>query len=412
MDALSWRPLGEADLPALTALAGACLSADGGQPFADSPPFLGSCYLADARTYAGFDAAVLVCVSSLREPAPGTVPANALPAWGQADPARFHAVYEASFRERPGFPGWPRARWIERISDDEDFRADWTLLATVGGADAGFVVAAAGGWIAQVGVVPAARGANLGALLIAEAVRRMRSAGETTITLNVNVNNPRAAALYRRLGFIRAGRRAKYEVADPASPAGPSGQRGSQVRRSRSAAGSRTGASRRWPPISMITSAVRARAVPLPQAQGLEVGVPTFTWFTQFGTDVSVNFVRPSLVQTLSFSAALVMHSLNACCSAGGTMAWRQLTSSVRPEEEASPLTPVFEMQAVACSFAFATADDDATGVVVPDPLPGLLVVLLLQPAIAAAVIAANTAAAITVRTCCFPDITNPPGMS
>jgi mycothiol synthase len=289
MDALSWRPLSEADLPALAALAGACLSADGGQPFADSPSFLASCYLTGARTYAGFDGAVLVGVSSLRELAPGTVttglvhpdwrrrgigghafdwaasqagaggiraqtealssgahalylsrglsqvfaedvmrlPAAAelppvqppaslvLSRWGQADPERFHAVYETAFRERPGFPGWPRARWIERISDDEDFRADWTLLATVRGADAGFVVAAAGGWIVQVGVVPAARGASLGALLIAEAVRRMRSAGETTITLNVNVNNPHAAALYRRLGFIYAGRRAEYEVANP-----------------------------------------------------------------------------------------------------------------------------------------------------------------------------------------------------
>jgi ribosomal protein S18 acetylase RimI-like enzyme len=44
----------------------------------------------------------------------------------------------------------------------------------------------------------------------------MRAAGETSITLNVNVNNPRAAALYRRLGFIGVGRRARYQA--PASP--------------------------------------------------------------------------------------------------------------------------------------------------------------------------------------------------
>ena len=132
--------------------------------------------------------------------------------WGQADPARFFAVYAAAFRARPGFPGWPPARWIEWISDDEDFRADWTLLAALGGADAGFVAAAAGGWITQMGVVPAARGKNIGAWLITEAVRRMRAAGETAITLNVNVNNPYAAALYRRLGFTRSGRRARYRA--------------------------------------------------------------------------------------------------------------------------------------------------------------------------------------------------------
>jgi mycothiol synthase len=150
---------------------------------------------------------------------PASAPAPAVPfpdglllsAWGTADPARFHAVYEAAFRERPGFPGWPRERWIEWISDDEDFRAQWTLLATVDGVDAGFIAAAAGGWIVQVGVLPAARGRAIGALLIAEAVRLMRAAGETAITLNVNVNNPHAIALYRRLGFVTAGRRARYQ---------------------------------------------------------------------------------------------------------------------------------------------------------------------------------------------------------
>jgi ribosomal protein S18 acetylase RimI-like enzyme len=132
--------------------------------------------------------------------------------WGQADPARFYAVYQASFRERPGFPGWPRERWIEWIRDDEDFRPEWTLLATIDGSDVGFVVGEARGWIAQMGVVPSARGRDIGAMMIAEAVQRMRSAGETTVTLNVNVDNPHAAALYRRLGFTRTGRRARYEA--------------------------------------------------------------------------------------------------------------------------------------------------------------------------------------------------------
>jgi ribosomal protein S18 acetylase RimI-like enzyme len=36
--------------------------------------------------------------------------------------------------------------------------------------------------------------------------------GQTVITLNVNVDNPHAAALYRRLGFAQAGRRARYAV--------------------------------------------------------------------------------------------------------------------------------------------------------------------------------------------------------
>jgi GNAT superfamily N-acetyltransferase len=287
--------LNQSDLPTVTDLARACLSADGGQPFAASPGFLSGLYLSGAETYAGWDGAWLVCVSSLRRLPPGasghgqaaapvttgllhpawrrqgigghafdwaagragssalraeTEALNAgahalylskglsqvfaedvmplagtvrLPAahapdglilskWGQAAPARFYAVYAAAFRERPGFPGWPQARWIEWISDDEDFRAEWTLLATLAGTDVAFIAGAASGWITQMGVLPSARGKDIGARLIVEAVQRMRSAGETTITLNVNINNLPAATLYRRLGFSTIGRRAKYQA--------------------------------------------------------------------------------------------------------------------------------------------------------------------------------------------------------
>ncbi len=145
-------------------------------------------------------------------PAAQAPDALVLTEWGRADPARFYAVYAEAFRERPGYPGWSRARWVDWISDDEDFRPEWTLLASLDGTDAGFVAGAATGWIVQLGVVPAARGKNLGARLLSEAIGRMRSAGESTITLNVNVNNPHAAALYRRLGFIRTGRRARYQA--------------------------------------------------------------------------------------------------------------------------------------------------------------------------------------------------------
>ncbi len=76
----------------------------------------------------------------------------------------------------------------------------------------GYVVSDAAGWIVQMGVVPSARGRNIGAMLITEAVQRMRFASQTAITLNVNVNNPHAIALYRRLGFTRTGRRGRYEA--------------------------------------------------------------------------------------------------------------------------------------------------------------------------------------------------------
>jgi mycothiol synthase len=295
--ALSWRPLGQPDLPAATELARRCLSADGGQPFAASPGFLRGCYLSGTEACAGFDGAELICISSLRRPAadspddgrggvavttglvhpawrrlgigghafdwardlagPGEIIAETealgdgahalylskglsqvlaedvmqlaasaqlpsahrsgdltLSQWGEAEPARFYAVYQVAFHDRPGFPGWTQARWAEWITDDEDFRAAWTLLATLeGGADVGFIAGAATGWITQMGVVPSARGRGIGGRLISEAVQRMRSAGESVITLNVNINNPHAAALYRRLGFAPVGRRARYRGA-------------------------------------------------------------------------------------------------------------------------------------------------------------------------------------------------------
>jgi len=131
--------------------------------------------------------------------------------WSASVAGRFFAVYEAAFRDRPGFPGWSAAEWVGWISDEEDFRADWTLLASVGGADVGFIAGAGGGWIVQVGVVPAARRQAVASTLINEVLRRMLADGQTRAMLNVNVNNPGAIAAYQRVGFRRTGRRARYE---------------------------------------------------------------------------------------------------------------------------------------------------------------------------------------------------------
>jgi ribosomal protein S18 acetylase RimI-like enzyme len=78
-------------------------------------------------------------------------------------------------------------------------------------------VTAAVGWIVQVGVMPAVRGRGLGRALITEALSRMAADGEREAWLNVNVDNPGAAQLYRRLGFTDRGRRARYRRT-PESP--------------------------------------------------------------------------------------------------------------------------------------------------------------------------------------------------
>jgi mycothiol synthase len=145
---------------------------------------------------------------------PPVVPADpdiVFTAWTEAAAPRFFAMYEAAFRERPGFPGWAAGTWISWMTDDEDFRADWTLLASAGGIDLGYVAGERGGGIVQVGVIPAARGRRISGMLIAEVLGRMIAAGETRAVLYVNINNPPAIAVYQRLGFTWIGRRARYE---------------------------------------------------------------------------------------------------------------------------------------------------------------------------------------------------------
>jgi mycothiol synthase len=142
-------------------------------------------------------------------PGPAWPAGTRLVDWSGETAARFHAVYVAAFRERPGFPDVGLQEWID--DSEDDFRPHWSVLATVPGTgDAGMVVGALD-WIVQVGVVPSARRRGLGAALILEALTRMVADGATEAYLSVNVNNPGAAALYRRLGFAPAGRRGRYQ---------------------------------------------------------------------------------------------------------------------------------------------------------------------------------------------------------
>jgi mycothiol synthase len=158
---------------------------------------------------------------SLAEPVPAPVWPDGitLTGWSPDAAERFHAVWEAAFRERPGFPGTPAAEWIEDVAEEDAFRPAWSMLATHDRlSDIGFVVTTVG-WIDQVGVVPAARGRGLGAALVRESLTRMRAAGATEAWLNVNVDNP-AGRLYERLGFWIEGRRARFRPGSSAASSG------------------------------------------------------------------------------------------------------------------------------------------------------------------------------------------------
>jgi mycothiol synthase len=132
---------------------------------------------------------------------------------------QFFQAYHASFRDRPGFPGWSAAEWIAWVAED-DLVPEWSLLACRGGAPLGFLIGSAdltsdppGGYVVQVGVVPEVRRRGLASALMVEAMRRMQANGATSALLTVNINNPGAIQAYTRLGFITIGRRARYERA-------------------------------------------------------------------------------------------------------------------------------------------------------------------------------------------------------
>ncbi|MFF7455875.1 GNAT family N-acetyltransferase [Kitasatospora sp. NPDC008115] len=131
-------------------------------------------------------------------------------AWGTADEEAFHEAYRRSFADRPGFPDWTRAQWTTWLVED-DFRPGASLLARdADGTPVGFVVCAEG-FLVQVGAVPGWRRRGLGRALAVAALERLRAAGDAEVLLDVNVNNPASAALFRGLGFTGAGRRARFE---------------------------------------------------------------------------------------------------------------------------------------------------------------------------------------------------------
>jgi mycothiol synthase len=136
-------------------------------------------------------------------------PEVALETWTPGLAEQFFQAYRASFRDRPGFPGWSAEQWIDWAAGGEDFRPDISLLARHAELPIGFIVCDQD-WIVQVGTLPEWRGRGLGSALVVEALRRFQAAGSAHVTLDVNVNNPGAAGVYAKLGFVGAGRRARY----------------------------------------------------------------------------------------------------------------------------------------------------------------------------------------------------------
>ena len=72
-------------------------------------------------------------------------------------------------------------------------------------------------WLWLVAVHPAHRGRGIGSGLLAEAHRRLAMSGHRVVELSVDDGNPRAAALYRRLGYEVVGTGSDIGADGPAS---------------------------------------------------------------------------------------------------------------------------------------------------------------------------------------------------
>ena len=86
-------------------------------------------------------------------------------------------------------------------------------LDPASGALRGFVLArlaADEAEILTIAVETAARGKGVGRLLLAETLRQAGNAGARAVFLEVDERNAAALALYRRLGFVKVGKRVGY----------------------------------------------------------------------------------------------------------------------------------------------------------------------------------------------------------
>jgi len=135
----------------------------------------------------------------------------------------FYSVYNASFAERPGFPHWSQADWLDWIAGSDDFRPEFSWLALENEQPVAFLITdvdalekpSRAAWITQVGSHPTSRRRGLSASLLAKAMEAYRADGLEYIALMVNDNNPKAQALYHKIGLEVFRYRGKYEKRIP-----------------------------------------------------------------------------------------------------------------------------------------------------------------------------------------------------
>jgi len=114
-------------------------------------------------------------------------------------------------RECTGAPQWGESFWRGVFHGDAALRG--VFVAKAGDQVCGYSVASYAAGVAElesVAVSESARRIGLGRALCERVMQWAREQGATSIELEVRESNVAALSLYRRLGFVEQGKRAKY----------------------------------------------------------------------------------------------------------------------------------------------------------------------------------------------------------
>jgi mycothiol synthase len=133
--------------------------------------------------------------------------------WEAKTAGEFFQAYQASFRDRPGFPNPTVEDWVSDYVSEVGFRQDLSWVVIASDQPVAFITCSEFGglgWVSQVGVAPEFRGQGIAFGLISTALQKFKSLGFIEAGLHVNVNNADAAMVFHQLGFRRRLTRARY----------------------------------------------------------------------------------------------------------------------------------------------------------------------------------------------------------
>lgn len=137
-----------------------------------------------------------------------------------ADEPLLHQLVERSFADHWGFTPTPYDEWLHWLREMGTPDPSLWFVAELDGAPVGIALCRPGewgdpdcGWVAQLGVVPEARGRGLGSCLLAHALASFRARGQPRGGLEVDTENTTGAVrLYERVGLRVVERHDTWEL--------------------------------------------------------------------------------------------------------------------------------------------------------------------------------------------------------